>query len=100
MARLSDEEVAARILHIYFREVARLGYKRRLSLDEVINAYYYTISKLGGKKKAMASLIEKVKEEETELRTETKEELLPKVGQAKQVVETETVTEETEETNN
>jgi len=114
MARhLANEEVASRILRIYFREVARLGYKRRLSLDEVINAYYYTLSRLGGKEKSMEKLVEKVKEEESELKTETKEELLPSLaeaGQAErpiigkteprekpQIVETETVEETTEE---
>ena len=77
MAMLSDEEIAARIVGIYFKEIARLGLKRSLTLDEVINAYYYTLSRLGHKEKAMKEAMKKVVIEEKELRTKTKKELLP-----------------------
>lgn len=45
-----DEEIAFRILQTYFIEVARLGFKRRLTLDEIIDAYFYSLArvKLGG----------------------------------------------------
>ncbi len=89
---LSDTEVAARIVQIYFKEVARLGYKRSLTLDEVINAYYYALSRLGNKKTLMESAVKKVILEEKEIKTETKEEILPQVGV---VTETTTTTEET-----
>ena len=79
MIGLSDEEVASKILRVYFKEVARLGFKRRLTLDEVINAYYYTLSRLGNKAKAMEEAKKKVIVEEKEILTETKEELLPTV---------------------
>ena len=88
---LTDEEVAARIVQIYFKEVARLGYKRSLTLDEVINAYYYALSRLGNKKTLMESAVKKVILEEKEIKTETKEEILPQVG----VVTETTTTEET-----
>ncbi len=40
---LSQEEIALRMLDVYFTEVARYGLKRKLSLDEVINAYFYAL---------------------------------------------------------
>lgn len=42
----SDEELALRMLDVYFREVARRGLKRSLSLDEVINAYFYALMRM------------------------------------------------------
>ena len=41
-----NEEIAFRILQTYFIEVARLGFKRRLSLDEIIDAYFYSLSRV------------------------------------------------------
>jgi hypothetical protein len=77
---LSNEEIAARIVDIYFKEIARLGFKRTLNLDEVINAYYYTLSKLGDKEKSMAEARQKVLKEEKIIKTETTEEILPKTN--------------------
>ena len=78
MARaLSNEEVAERLVEIYFKEIARLGYKRRLTLDGTINAYYYTLLRLGDKKEEMDKVKKKVLEDEQDLRTESKEELIP-----------------------
>ncbi len=74
---LSDEEVATRIVEIYFKEIARLGFKRALTLDEVINAYYYALSKLKGKEAAIKAAMEKVIKEEKELKRETKSQLIP-----------------------
>jgi len=68
--KMCDEEVASKIIQIYFREIARLGYKRGLKLDEVINAYYYVLSKLERKDSEMEKLKEKVEETEEELKTE------------------------------
>lgn len=77
---LSNEEVAARIVDIYFKEVARLGFKRSLSLDEVINAYYYVLSKLDDKEILLKHAIEKAENEEKLLKKETVEEILPKTN--------------------
>ncbi len=97
MAKLSQEEVAARLVHIYFREIARLGYKRRLALDEVINAYYYALSRLGDRQSAMNELMKKVVEEENELKTESKNELVSSFsGSPSETTVTETKTETTE----
>jgi hypothetical protein len=80
MNDLSDEEIAARIVGIYFKEIARLGFKRGLSLDEVINSYYYTLSRLSRKETEMKKAVKKVVLEEKEISHETKEELLPAPG--------------------
>jgi len=41
-----DEEIAFKIIQTYFIEIARLGFKRRLSLDEIIDAYFYALSRV------------------------------------------------------
>ena len=79
MAGLSNEDVAARIVQIYFKEVARLGYKRTLTLDETINAYYYVLSKLGNKNVLIEEVKQRVIRDERELASETKEEAIPSV---------------------
>lgn len=43
---LSEEELAVRLVSLYFEEIARMGFKRQLELDDVINAYYHALSKL------------------------------------------------------
>ena len=43
---LCDEEVALRMLNVYFSEIARYGLKRKLTLDEVINAYFYALLRI------------------------------------------------------
>ncbi|MBN2066967.1 MAG: hypothetical protein JW744_00685 [Candidatus Diapherotrites archaeon] len=89
---LSNEEIAARIVKIYFREIARLGYKRQLTLDETINAYYYVLSRLGNKGKELENAKAKVIKDESDLETESKEEILP---QARETVTTTKTTETT-----
>jgi hypothetical protein len=41
-----DEEIAFKIMQTYFIEVARLGFKRRLTLDEIIDAYFYSLARV------------------------------------------------------
>ncbi|HPM85879.1 MAG: hypothetical protein PHY04_03090 [Candidatus ainarchaeum sp.] len=50
---MNDEEVAFRIVRLYFEEIARLGFKRTLDLDQMIDAYFYTLKKLSGKEEAV-----------------------------------------------
>ncbi|MFA6064710.1 MAG: hypothetical protein WCW44_03150 [archaeon] len=64
---MNDEEVAFRIVRLYFEDVARLGFKRQLDLDQMINAYFYTLKKLKGKDKAMKEIAEKIVREEKEI---------------------------------
>lgn len=55
---MNDEEVAFRIVRLYFEEVARLGFKRQLDLDQMINAYFYALKRLKSKDAAMKKLAE------------------------------------------
>ena len=43
---LSDEEIALNMVEVYFGDVARFGFKRSLSLDEIINAYLYSLMRI------------------------------------------------------
>ncbi|AJF60730.1 MAG: hypothetical protein QT03_C0001G1250 [archaeon GW2011_AR10] len=81
---LSDEEVAFEIVKLYFEEIARLGFKRSLDLDAIINAYFYTNERLKNKSKDLEEIRKKVLEEERKLATETKEELFPSLEELKQ----------------
>jgi len=45
---LSNEEVAYRISHLYFSELARMSVKRRADLDELLESYFYVLNKIGG----------------------------------------------------
>lgn len=85
---LSNEEIAARIVDVYFKEIARFGFKRSLNLDEVINAYYYTLSKLEDKDKLLKDAMVRVVKEEQLIKTETKEQLFPSATQTKTVTTT------------
>jgi len=42
-AGFSNEEIVLELLDIYFTEVIRHGMRRRLTLDEMINAYFYAL---------------------------------------------------------
>ncbi|VVB99364.1 Uncharacterised protein [uncultured archaeon] len=47
---MSDEEVAIELISVFFREVHRLGLKRRLELDDVLNSYFDTVAKIKARK--------------------------------------------------
>ncbi len=74
---LPDEEMAFRMVKLYFEEVARLGFKRTLDLDAIINAYFYSLARLKRKDKEMKLIEDKVLSEEAELAKENKEDLFP-----------------------
>lgn len=74
---IPDEEMAFRLVKLYFEEIARLGFKRKLDLDAIINAYFYALSRLERKEIEMKVIKEKVLKEESELEAETKEQLFP-----------------------
>jgi hypothetical protein len=68
---MNDDEIAFRIVRLYFEDVARLGFKRQIDLDQMINAYFYTLKRLKGKEKAIREATEKiVKEEKTIVKKE------------------------------
>ncbi len=64
---MNDEEVAFRIVRLYFEEIARLGFKRTLDLDQMINSYFYTLKQLKGKDAAIKKATEKLIKEEKEI---------------------------------
>ncbi|MDD3159468.1 MAG: hypothetical protein PHQ98_00695 [Candidatus ainarchaeum sp.] len=43
---IDDENVAINLVQTYFKEIARLGFKRQLTLDEIINHYFYALVKV------------------------------------------------------
>lgn len=72
----SNEVMAYALVKLYVEEIARLGMKRKLDLDSIINAYMYTLSRLA-KKEEDAKVFNKMAEDEIqEEKQETKEELL------------------------
>jgi hypothetical protein len=74
---LPDEEMAFRMVKLYFEEVARLGFKRTLDLDAIINAYFYSLARLKRKEQEIKLIKEKVLKEEAELAEESKGDLFP-----------------------
>ena len=50
-----DEIVALRLVKLYFEEIARLGFKRQLDLDAVINSYFYSLSRLQRKEAELSA---------------------------------------------
>jgi hypothetical protein len=76
MAEKGNEEFALGIVKLYVEEVARLGLKRKLDLDSIINAYLYSLARLN-KKSEELQVFDKLAEEEIKLeKSETKKELL------------------------
>jgi len=71
-----NDDLALGIVKLYVEEVARLGLKRKLDLDSIINAYLYTLARLNKKSEEMKSFDKLAKEEIQEEKTETKEQVL------------------------
>src|SRR3989338_7115731 len=80
-----DEIVALRLVKLYFEEIARLGFKRQLDLDAVINSYFYSLSRLQRKEAELSAIKKVVLKEEEQLKTETKEQMLPQTKEDKKV---------------
>ena len=57
-----DEEIAFKIVQTYFKEIARLGFKRQLTLDEIINAYFYALARVKRQSIEMSEVERAVKE--------------------------------------
>jgi hypothetical protein len=45
-ALIDMEDVAFRVVQTYFKEIARFGFKKRLTLDEIIDAYFYALARV------------------------------------------------------
>ncbi len=57
----ADEDVALKMVRLYFQEIARLGFKRSLDLDEIINAYFYSLCRVKRSGIELPEIIEAVK---------------------------------------
>lgn len=74
---LCDEEVSLELVRLYFEEIARMGFKRSLDLDSIINAYFYTLQRMKRKDREVKVFEQKVEEEEKKLAGETKKQMFP-----------------------
>lgn len=74
---IPDEQVAAQLVKLYFEEIARLGFKRSLDLDSIINAYFYCLQRLQHREKELEVMRKIVEREETKIASEGKRELFP-----------------------
>jgi len=74
---IPDEEMAYRLVRLYFEEIARLGFKRKLDLDSIVNAYFYSLKRMKNKDKEMKAISRFVQKEEERLATQTRAEALP-----------------------
>jgi hypothetical protein len=77
MVELTNEEVALKLTAVYFQEIARRGYKRKLDLDSIINTYFYLLMKLQRKDPVCLEAEDAVLKMEEHLEDETEEELFP-----------------------
>ncbi len=82
----ADEEVAYKLVKLYFEEVARQGFKRSLDLDSIINAYLYALGRLRNKDKELGEIMHLVSSEEHKLGHETKSQVLPEAAFGKPVI--------------
>ncbi len=73
----SDEEMAFELVELYFQQIARLGFKRKLDLDAIINAYFYTLQRLKNKEIELEAMRKLVEEEEKQILKEEKGDLFP-----------------------
>ena len=58
----SDEEIAFNMIETYFKELARVGFKKQLTLDEVINSYLYALARVKREDIEMSEVSQAVKE--------------------------------------
>ncbi len=61
---ISEEEIAYKLVKLYVGEISRGGEKRRMGLDTIINAYFYTLTRLKRKREELGMFETAVKEEE------------------------------------
>jgi hypothetical protein len=67
MTLTADEETAYRLVDLYVREVSQRGEKRQMGLDTIINAYFYTLTRLKKKKEELGIIEPAVEREEEKL---------------------------------
>ncbi len=60
----TKEEIAYKLVKLYVGEISRGGEKRQMGLDTIINAYFYTLTRLERKKEELGLFETAVKKEE------------------------------------
>jgi len=83
---LTDEEIALKIVEIYFEEIVRSGTKRKINFDSLINSYFYVLEKINNKDEMLTSLKEQVEIEEENLLEQSKEEIIPSIEALKEKI--------------
>ncbi|MCD4739779.1 hypothetical protein K8R43_01155 [archaeon] len=84
---MDEEEIAYKIVELYAKEVADPQEKRRMGLDTLLNAYFYSLLRLTRKKKEMEAFDKAITAEEQYLAQEEPmekkdEETIPKMESA------------------
>ena len=74
----SKEEIAYQLVKLYLEEAARLGFKRKLEFDDVINAYFYALGRLLKSDVELKAVSAAIKKAEKELKEEP-EDIFPDV---------------------
>jgi len=67
MTLTANEEMAYRLVELYVREISQRGEKRQMGLDTMINAYFYTLTRLKKKKEELGIIEPAVEKEEEKL---------------------------------
>ncbi len=65
-----EEEMAFRLVQLYVQEVSQRGEKRQMGLDTIINAYFYTLTRLRNKHEEMERARNAVEEREKKFEVE------------------------------
>ena len=73
----SDEAMAFKLSKLYFEEIARLGFKRKLEFDTVVNAYFYALQRLKNKDKELKVMAQWVEAAEKKMQAQARDELFP-----------------------
>ena len=84
--KLTDQEVAFRVLNIYFEEVARRGIKRKLDFDSILNSYFYVLEKVKSTDSVLPEFKEKIVKEEERMLHQQKKDLVPAIERLKEKI--------------
>jgi len=60
----ADEEIALSLASLYFKEVAKQGFKRSLEIDDIINSYFYALARIKRKDFESKEIMEVIKKSE------------------------------------
>jgi len=60
----ADEEIALSLASLYFKEIAKQGFKRSLEIDDIINSYFYALARIKRKDFESKEIMEGIKKSE------------------------------------